>query len=50
MTMRKYDQAIAELEIVLKLDPNYLSAYYSLGRAWMAKGDVEKGKRYIRRR
>src|SRR6185503_967468 len=47
MTQREYDKAIAEFDSVLKLDPNFLSAYYSLGRAWMAKGDMEKGRKFV---
>ncbi len=47
MTVREYDKAIEEFESVLKLDPNFLSAYYGMGRAYLAKGDVEKGKKFV---
>ena len=46
---RDFDKAIEEYEAALKIDPNLLPAYYALGRAFIAKGDMEGGKRYIKR-
>lgn len=47
MTTRQYDEAIRVFEAVLRLDPNFLSAYYSMGRAYMGKGDIENGKKWV---
>ncbi len=49
LAARDYDQAIERLDAVLALDPHYLSAYYGLGRAWIGKGDVPKGRDLIQK-
>lgn len=42
----KWDQAIAALEEVIKLDPNLTSAYYYLGESYRFKGDVIRAQQY----
>ncbi len=46
-SMRQFDRAISEFQTTLLLDPNLLPAYYSLGRAYIVKGDIENGKKFI---
>lgn len=41
-----WNQAIAALEEVLKLDPNLISAYYYLGESYRLKGDVIRAQQY----
>lgn len=44
---REFDKAIEGYEAALRLDPNLLPALYGLGRAYIGKGDMENGKKYI---
>ena len=37
-----YDQAIAELDKAIQINPNSDSAYYNRGRAWSKKGYIDK--------
>ena len=39
---RKYDKAIRELKITLELDPTYHYAHWTLGRAYLQKGNHQK--------
>ncbi|MEW6284681.1 MAG: tetratricopeptide repeat protein [Chloroflexota bacterium] len=41
-----WDQAIAALEEVIKLDPNLISAYYYLGESYRLKGDAIRAQQY----
>lgn len=42
-------QAIADLEKLIALNPNYASAYNTLGYYWLSQGDYRKAEEYLRR-
>jgi tetratricopeptide (TPR) repeat protein len=42
-------QAIADLEKLISLNPNYASAYNELGYYWLRQGDWAKAEEYLRR-
>ncbi len=42
-------QAIADLEKLISLNPNYASAYNELGYYWLRQGDYAKAEEYLRR-
>ena len=44
LDLGREDEAIAEYERVLRLNPNYPAAQYRLGRAYDAKGDRERAQ------
>jgi Flp pilus assembly protein TadD len=46
---RDIDKAITAFETAIRLNANLLPAYYALGRAHIAKGDIENGKRLIKK-
>ncbi len=46
---RDLDRAVEAFESAIRLDANLLPAYYALGRAYIARGEVEGGKRLIQR-
>jgi Tfp pilus assembly protein PilF len=45
---REFDKAIEEFQTAIRLDVNVLPAYYAVGRAYIAKGDMEQGRKYIK--
>lgn len=42
-------QAIADLEKLIALKPNYAAAYNTLGYYWLSQGDYPKAEEYLRR-
>jgi tetratricopeptide (TPR) repeat protein len=40
----RYDEALAEYERILKINPNYPLAHYHLGQTHDGKGDCEKAR------
>lgn len=42
MRLKQFDKAIADAEMILKLDPELYRAHYHLGNAYLGKGDNEK--------
>lgn len=47
--IRDLDKAIQAFEAAIRLDSNLLPAYYALGRSFIAKGELERGKRLIKK-
>ena len=44
---RDFDKAIEGYKTALKINSSLLPAYYALGRAYIAKGDMTQGRKYI---
>ncbi len=49
MKTDRTQKGIADLEKVLSLNPNYASAYNTLGYYWLGAGDYAKAEEYFRR-
>lgn len=45
----RVSQGIADLEKLIALNPNYASAYNTLGYYWLSQGDYRKAEEYLRR-
>lgn len=47
--LRRYQQAIPHYRRALDADPNFVSAYFGLGRSYVLSGETEKGQVYLKR-
>jgi tetratricopeptide (TPR) repeat protein len=47
--LKRFDEAIADLQHALELDPTYAAGYYNLGVLLANRGDLDEGLRAIER-